>query len=210
MTARKKKARRIYPPLSGRIDRYEYEPPLTVGVISDTHIFEGRGSRPFPDEALDLFRRFEVDLIVHAGDIVAQPVLDRLATVAPVRAVFGNNESLELWKTLPERIVLAIGPHRIGVVHGHGGATARSTARTAFDEPVELVIYGHSHIPMIEEIDGVVYFNPGSATDRRWARHFGIGILTISDRGIKPELILFDAPAHLVTIEPASVAGDSE
>jgi hypothetical protein len=206
----RKKAKRTYLPLSGRIDRYEYAPPLTIGVISDTHIFAGAGSRQLPQEVIDLFRRFAVDLIVHGGDIVIQPVLDRLATVAPTLAVFGNNEPLELWKALPERIVLAIGAHRIGIVHGHGGATARATARTAFDESVDMVIYGHSHIPMIEEIEGVVYFNPGSATDRRWARHFGIGIITITERTIKPELILFDAPAQFATIGPEPVTGDSE
>jgi hypothetical protein len=63
---------------------------------------------------------------------------------------------------------------------------------------------------MIEEIDGVTYFNPGSATDRRWARHFGVGIISITEQTIRPELILFDAPAHLASIEPVPVPGDSE
>ncbi len=106
----KKRARRVYEPLSGRIDRYEYPLPLTVGILSDTHVFAGGGSRQLPGEVLDLFRRFQVDLIVHGGDIVIQDVLDRLATVAPTIAVHGNNEPLELWKELPERIVLSIGP----------------------------------------------------------------------------------------------------
>ncbi len=198
----KKRAKRVYPPLSGRIDRYEFPLPFTIGVISDTHIFTGGGSRPFPVEVLDLFQRFGADLIVHGGDIVDQSVLDRLATVAPTLAVHGNNEPLELWKLLPERIVLSVGMHRIGVVHGHGGPSARATAQTAFAEPVELVIYGHSHIPIIEEIDGVTYFNPGSPTDRRWSRHFGIGIIEIDEQAIRPELILFDVPAHLASIEP--------
>jgi len=206
----KKRAKRVYKPLSGRIDRLAYPLPCTIGVISDTHIFAGGGSRKLPVEVLDLFRRFEVDLIVHGGDIVIQSVLDRLSTVAPTIAVHGNNEPRELWKELPERIVLSIGDHRIGVVHGHGGPSARATARIAFDEPLELIIYGHSHVPMIEEVDGVTYFNPGSATDRRWSRHFGIGIVTIDERGIRPELILFDAPAHLASIEPRPAPGADE
>lgn len=198
----KKRAKRIYKPLSGRIDRYEYPLPITIGVISDTHIFPGGGSRTLPVEVLDLFRRFDTDLIVHGGDIVDHAVLDRLATVAPTLAVHGNNEPLELWKLLPERIILSIGTHRIGIVHGHGGPSARATAKTAFVEPVDFVIYGHSHIPIIEEINGVTYFNPGSPTDRRWSRHFGIGIIKIDEQAIRPELILFDVPAHLVSIEP--------
>lgn len=203
----KKRAKKVHKPLSGRIDRYEYAAPLTIGVISDTHIFGGGGSRKLPDEVLDLFGRFDVDLIVHVGDIVIEDVLDTLAAVAPVIAVYGNNEPVKLWKALPERIVLTVGEHRIGVVHGHGGATARATAKAAFAEPMDLVIYGHSHIPMIEETDGVVYFNPGSPTDRRWSGHFGIGIITIDEQGIRPELILFDAPAHLASIAPRSESG---
>jgi putative phosphoesterase len=159
---------------------------------------------------LDLFRRFRVDIIVHGGDIVIQSVLDTLAELTPTIAVFGNNEPLQLWKDLPERIILSVGDHRIGILHGHGGASARATAKTAFDEPVELVIYGHSHIPLIEEVDGVVYFNPGSPTDRRWSRHFGIGIISIDEGGIRPELILFDSPAHLASIEPQSAPGARE
>ena len=205
--ARKKRPKRTYPPLSGRIDRHSFDLPITIGIISDTHIFAGGGSRPFPEPVVDLFRRFDVGLIVHGGDIVIQAVLDRLATVAPVLAVHGNNDPLALWQELPERIVLSVGPHRIGVVHGHGGPSARVTATTAFDEPVDLVIYGHSHVPIIEEVDGVVHFNPGSPTDRRWSRHFGIGILTIDERGIRPELILFDAAAHLASIEPQPAPG---
>ena len=210
MPPSKKRPKKIYKPLTGRIDRFEYPLPLTIGVISDTHIFAGGGSRPFPDEVLDLFRRFAVDLIVHGGDIVAQSVLDRLAAVAPTIAVHGNNDPIDLWKQLPERIVLSVGHHRIGVVHGHGGPSARTTAKTAFDEPIDLLIYGHSHVPLIELIDGVTYFNPGSATDRRWSRHFGIGIVAIDEQGIRPELILFDAPAHLASIEPQPVPGADE
>jgi putative phosphoesterase len=206
----KKRPKRVYKPLSGRIDRLEFEAPLTIGVLSDTHIFGGSGSRRLPEDVLELFRRFKVDLIVHCGDIVIQRVLDTLGEVAPTIAVFGNNEPLEIWQSLPERIILSVGDRRIGIVHGHGGPNARTTARTAFREPVELVIYGHSHIPMIEEVDGVVYFNPGSPTDRRWSQHFGIGVVTVDDRGIRPELILFDHPAHLATIEPQPVPGADE
>ncbi|MEZ4533281.1 MAG: metallophosphoesterase family protein [Thermomicrobiales bacterium] len=205
--APRKRVKRTYPPLSGRIDRHEFDPPLTIGLISDTHIFEGGGSRPFPEPVLDLFRRFDVGLIVHGGDVVTRSVLDRLATVAPTLAVHGNNDPVELWQELPERIILAVGARRIGIVHGHGGPSARATARAAFDEPLEMVVYGHSHIPKIEKEDGVVYFNPGSATDRRWSAHFGIGIVTIDEQGIRPELILFDAAAHLSSIEPHPHSG---
>ena len=205
----RKRAGRSYRPLQGRIERVERELPLTLGVISDTHLHAGDAGR-LPGEILDLYGRFGVDLIVHAGDIVDQAILDRLATVAPVLAVHGNNEPIELWRALPERILLSVGTKTIGIAHGHGGPTARKTVATAFPDRVDFVIYGHSHIPMIEEVGGVVYFNPGSPTDRRWAPHFGIGVVWVDERGIRPELILFDTPAALATIDPLPVAGVDE
>ena len=107
MSARKRVAR-TYPPLRGRIERIERELPLTLGVISDTHL-HARDAGRLPTEILELYARFQVDLIVHAGDIVDQAVIDRLESVAPVIAVHGNNEPLELWKSLPERIILTAG-----------------------------------------------------------------------------------------------------
>ena len=87
MSARKRVAR-TYPPLRGRIERIERELPLTLGVISDTHL-HARDAGRLPTEILELYARFQVDLIVHAGDIVDQAVIDRLESVAPVVAV-GN------------------------------------------------------------------------------------------------------------------------
>lgn len=200
MTPRKR-ATRTYGPMKGRIDRIERDLPLTIGIIADTHL-HARDADRLPSEIPDLFGRFGVGLVIHAGDIVDQAILDRLSKVASTIAVHGNNEPIELWKELPERIVLTVGSHTIGIVHGHGGPTARKTALMAFPERVDFVVYGHSHIPMIEEVDGIVYFNPGSPTDRRWSPHFGIGILQIDERGIRPELILFDTPTALATIEP--------
>lgn len=205
----RKRAPRKYPPLRGRIDRIERELPLRLGVISDTHL-HARDVGRLPSEILELYQRFGVDLIVHAGDMVDRAVLDRLETVAPVIAVHGNNEPMELWKVLPERVILTAGHWTIGIAHGHGGPSARKTVLTAFPVPVDFVIYGHSHIPMIEEVGGVRYFNPGSPTDRRWAAHFGIGVVRIDEQEIRPELILFDTPAALRTIEPLPAPGANE
>ncbi len=67
---------------------------------------------------------------------------------------------------------------------------------------MDCVIYGHSHIPSIEEESGTIYFNPGSATDRRWHEHFGLGVIQVELNRFTPELILFDDPRHLVNIRP--------
>jgi hypothetical protein len=94
------------------------------------------------------------------------------------------------------------------LIHGHQGRTARTVART-FAGKVDCVVYGHSHIPMIEEAAGTTMFNPGSPTDRRWRPHFGIGLIHVSAERCRPELILFAAPGDLnrVDVEPAAYTG---
>jgi hypothetical protein len=88
------------------------------------------------------------------------------------------------------------------MLHGHGGASARSHARARFAGKADLIVYGHSHIPLIEQEQGSILFNPGSATDRRWHEHFGVGLISITDAGIEPELVLYDDPRHLRNIKP--------
>lgn len=181
-------------------DQRTFNVPLAVGVISDTHV-HARGSRRVAPEIYDLFERFGVGLILHAGDVNVRGVLDRLAEIAPVLAVVGNNDDYELQAMLPMEAWFDVGPHRFVLLHGHGGKSALSRARE-FVGQARCVVFGHSHEPLIEEEDGTILFNPGSATDRRWHEHFGIGILHVTAEAIVPELILFDSPSHLVHIEP--------
>jgi predicted phosphodiesterase len=71
-----------------------------------------------------------------------------------------------------------------------------------FGGRVDFCVYGHSHIPKIERINATTYFNPGSATDRRWGEFYGIGIVRFSDEAIDPDLILYRSPDHLPNIKP--------
>jgi uncharacterized protein len=179
-----------------------FSPPLTIGVISDTHIYS-YGSRRLPDEVLDLFRRFSVGLILHAGDINNAHVIDLLSAVAPVLAVKGNNDDEVLSKLLPLTVFFTLGSRRFALLHGHLGRTARSEAAKLASK-ADCVVYGHSHIPKIEQVDGSILFNPGSATDRRWQEHFGVGLIHITDEKITPELVLYHDPRHLVNVKPDS------
>jgi uncharacterized protein len=175
--------------------------PLTIGVISDTHVHP-KGGRRLPPDVLDLFDRFKVDLVVHAGDLNCEDVLELLAQVAPVIAVSGNNDNGFLKQTLPDEVRFRVGQYSVGVVHGHQDGTARQTAQAIFAGEVDLGIYGHSHQPIIDKVGETILFNPGSATDRRWNEHLGVGIIKITEEGIDPDLILFKDPAHLVNIKP--------
>lgn len=172
--------------------------PITVGVIGDTHVYE-HGARRLPPEILDLFGRLGVGLILHAGDVNTAPVLRLLEEVAPTIAVHGNNDSADLCDALPAVVELTIGRFAFVLLHGHRARTARTAART-FAGRVDCVVYGHSHIPKMEVEAGTLLFNPGSATERRWQPHFGLGLIRVTDERVEPDLILFDDPRDLKNV----------
>ena len=178
-----------------------FSAPLTIGVVSDTHIHR-RGDRRLPPQVLDLFRRFGVGLILHAGDVNTAAVLAELAHLAPLLAVTGNNDDRDLYARLPETVEWAVGRFRFGMVHGHGGVSARAEVRRRFAGRVDCAIYGHSHIPLIESEAGTILFNPGSATERRWQPHFGVGLIHVSEEQVEPELVLYADPRHLANVRP--------
>jgi len=178
-----------------------FTPPLVIGVISDTHI-RRYGSRRMPPEVPEFFSRFGCGLIVHLGDVQTIGVLESLGQIAPVLAVRGNNdEEPELQSILPMDLRFSAGKFAVVLVHGHGGYSAHSVAKQ-FVGKADLILYGHSHIPMIEHIEGTTLFNPGSATDRRWHEHFGVGVVAFNDDRCLPELILFRDPRELDQVRP--------
>ncbi len=179
--------------------RRVFDVPLKMGVISDTHIYES-GSRRLPEEVFDIFRRAAVDLILHLGDVNTRFVLEELGEIVPVLAVSGNNDDDELYEVLPERIAFRAGKHSFAMMHGHGGRSARQHVTDEYAGKVDVAFFGHSHIPFMEEVSGTTLFNPGSATDRRWHQHFGIGIVKVTETLVDPELILFANAQHLVNI----------
>ena len=160
-----------------------------IGVISDTHLPGERGKRASRAGGIsglreDLVRHFEgVDLIIHSGDIVSLEVLDMLSDFAMVEAVAGNMDPLPLHESLPGNRTLTCGRFRIGVVHGWGspfGITER--IRTGFDK-VDCIVFGHTHRSMNEVDDeGILFFNPGSATDRAFSPYRSVGILDVGEK----------------------------
>lgn len=166
---------------------------ITVGVVSDTHV--PVRARFLPGE---VFRGLDgVDLILHAGDILDESVIRELATVAPVRAVAGNCDPWSLRDRLGPQKIVEVGGVKIGLTHGHlgTGRTAAERAASLFvGQEVACVVFGHSHSPYNEVVDGVLLFNPGSPTDRRHEPLPSYGILTIdSDAGsVEGRVVFFD------------------
>jgi len=154
--------------------------PLTtiVGVISDTHGLV----RPEAMEALD-----GSDLILHAGDIGSSAVLESLAEIAPVVAVRGNVDSGQWSRELPETVAIELAGLTIYMLHDRQLLDLKpETAGFA------AVIFGHSHQPVSEQRNGVLYFNPGSAGPKRFKLPVCIGRLMIVDQQISPELVTLD------------------
>lgn len=154
---------------------------MKVGIVSDTHM-PGH-AKPLPKKLKTGIR--DVDLIVHAGDWQTPEVLEQFQEIAPTEGVTGNVDSAEMNRMLKPKLLLELKGFRIGIVHGHmgKGRTTPERARNAFaDEEVDLIIFGHSHIPFNEVVDGVRLFNPGSPTDKRRQPRFSYGVLTLEEK----------------------------
>jgi hypothetical protein len=135
-----------------------------VVVLADTHIRPG-GRRRLPDAVYAALER--ADLVLHAGDVVSRELLDELSGFAPTLAVLGNNDAPLLGAVPEERLLTVEGLH-IGMVHDSGPRKGREGRMRRRFPTADLVIFGHSHIPVdAQGLDGQRLFNPGSATERR-------------------------------------------
>ena len=159
---------------------------MKIGVISDTHI--ASKSEHIPGIILDVFK--QMDMVMHAGDMVDLRVIDELKSVCPkVVAVAGNMDQEAVRKKYPEKEIIEISGHKIGLMHGCGSAlNLVELLKNAFkeDKP-DIIVFGHSHKPMNEFIDGVLFFNPGSATDFS-SEYNSYGIIEIN-QGINARII---------------------
>lgn len=150
---------------------------MRLGVISDTHGL----LRP---EVFDAFAG--VDHILHAGDIGGAGLLDELAALAPVSAVYGNTDGLELRSALPKVASLQLEGFDIVMTHGDQFGTPTPQALNAAFPEAQIIIYGHTHRPLLTLVDVVVtVMNPGGAGARRFNLPPSVGILEL-EPGIPP------------------------
>lgn len=148
---------------------------MLLGVLSDTHLHSGTGSlHPGIASAFE-----GVELILHAGDIVALSVLEDLRRIAPVEAVAGNMDLPEVKRALPEAKIIEIGGHRIGLTHGAGAVSSISSRVKGLFEGVSVIVFGHSHSPLVSREDGILLMNPGSAGDGRGGAGGTVGRLHV-------------------------------
>ena len=152
-----------------------------LGLISDTHGL----IRPGVHAALT-----GVELILHAGDVGGSAILDELRLIAPVKAVLGNTD-LPGEPGLAEEIVLEVGGLRVHVSHGHEVGSP-TPAKLAVRYDADVVVYGHTHRPLVTQHDGRLFVNPGAAGAKRFNISPSVGKLTVANG--KAEIEIIDIP----------------
>jgi uncharacterized protein len=159
---------------------------LIVAVIGDTHL--PRGRRRLPPECVE--RMALSDLIVHTGDFSTLAVYEEIAAIGPeLVAVHGNVDDAGLRTLLSDRRRFELAGARIWLLHDAGPARGRlARLRRAFPD-CDAVIFGHSHMPLLESAAGFQIFNPGSPTERRRAPAHTMGIARVEGDRIIFELI---------------------
>ncbi len=162
---------------------------MRIAILGDTHITRA-GSRRLNDRVYRILER--ADRILHAGDIVVPEVLEDLRRFAPVDAVCGNNDRDFELGALPQRLDLTLEGVRVAMVHDAGPVAGREQRLQRWFPDARLVVYGHSHIPLIVRGDQML-LNPGSPTDKRRQPHFTIATATIRDARIeRPRIVTVD------------------
>lgn len=146
-----------------------------IGLISDTHGL----LRP---EALAFLRG--CDHIVHGGDIGEQRILDELTAIAPVTAVRGNNDVAFWAQDVPDTALIELGGVRLYAIHDLAQLDIDPVAAG-----VRVIVSGHSHRPVAQERDGVLYINPGSAGPRRFKLPISAAELLLEGGAVTPRIV---------------------
>ena len=151
---------------------------MLVGLVSDTHNLV----RPEVYDALE-----GVELILHAGDVGGPSVIAELATVAPVRAVFGNTD-VPGEPGLAKSLDLKIDGVTIHVSHGHevGGPTPEKLLKRY---SADVIVFGHTHKPLIEQVGKRIVVNPGAAGPRRFSLKPNVARMTVNGGQVEVEIV---------------------
>lgn len=156
---------------------------MRLGLISDTHGL-------LRAEVFDVFEG--VDHILHAGDIEDEDILDALATIAPVTAVWGNVDGWDLRRRVPEVAEVELDGVRAVVFHGMQlGSPTPEKAAAAYPH-AGLVVFGHSHRPVVQQVGSVLAVNPGSAGPRRFRDPVTVAVAEIEDGRVTATLVELD------------------
>ena len=151
---------------------------MLIGLISDTHGLV----RPEVHTALA-----GVELILHAGDVGGAEILDELALIAPVKAVYGNTDPAGA-PGLAQALDLTLGGVRVHVSHGHElGSPKPASLAAAYD--ADVIVYGHTHRQDVSRVGAMLIVNPGAAGPRRFDLTASVARLTIRRGKAEAEIV---------------------
>ena len=154
---------------------------MVIGLISDTHgLLRGTVHHALAG----------VDLILHAGDVGGQEILDELHIIAPVQAVYGNTDRIDD-PILSKELIIPFGGLTVHVSHGHElGSPTPAKLLAAY--PQDILIYGHTHQQLVTRADDRLVVNPGAAGPRRFKLEPSVARLTIHDGKAEVEIVTLD------------------
>ena len=153
---------------------------MLIGIISDTHGL----LRPQVFGALE-----GVEHIIHAGDVGAVDILTALEAIAPVTAVWGNTDDWDIRGRVPEVARVKLGEIEAAVIHGQQFGTPTPKLVVASHMGAGLVVFGHSHVPVIERVRGTLVVNPGSAGPKRFNLPTTLALATIEGEKVEARLV---------------------
>ena len=163
---------------------------MLIGLISDTHIPDRM--RELPEKVFEAFK--DVEMILHAGDVTSQEVIEKLEEIAPVTVIQGNTDRID-GLDLPKTAVVEAEELKIGVIHGevYPRADTQQLHYLAKQLDVDILVSGHSHQPKVEKVEDVLLINPGSPTVPRLADRT-VMILEINKKEVDVELVKVGSP----------------
>ena len=161
----------------------------TVGLISDTHV--PKHTRSIPKRVFEIFKN--ADYIIHAGDLVDLTVIDELEQIAPVLAVQGNMDGLEVNNAFPTLNSMKIFDWKIGVMHDPGVDFGLDKSREIVQHNrFNVFVFGHTHTAFNSWEEKILYINPGSATDPKSPFNKpSVGLLKITNEAILSQIVEF-------------------
>jgi putative phosphoesterase len=168
-----------------------------IGVVSDTHF--PRFGRALPRALERGLRRAGVTRILHLGDMTDLLAVPLFEAIAPFDAVAGNNDGAAIRERFGRRKIVRVEDVRIGMIHGDGRrGTTKSRALEAFAEPgseADVILFGHSHRPLVAREGRVLIANPGSPTDKRLNPLYSYALLTIDGSSARVDLKFYASRA---------------
>jgi putative phosphoesterase len=163
---------------------------MLIGVISDTHIPER--ALKIPEKIFEIFK--DVEMILHAGDLVSMDVLSELDNLAPTICVQGNMDRLYGLK-LPRQEIIKVDGIKIGLDHGevYPRGDTQQLKYIGLEMGVDVLITGHTHSSFITEVDKILLLNPGSPTVPRLTDP-SVMLIEVVDKNMDTNIIKIGEP----------------